>query len=211
MKYKSLEQRVIATKSDKVELENLIREYIPFIRKKTTEVIPPDKYGQYSSTAMEAFVEAIRAFDEEKGSFLSFASLVIKRRVKDQIRREYKPGEVSVEEVEIPTTIDDERERSMEIGMFSKELEGFGIKLVDLPKSSPKHKASKEKTDLAAKVMAESIDMMKGLRSTGKLPVTRLSRESGVTIKLIEKKRKYIIARALLQQDKYGYLKEYIR
>ena len=211
MKYESLELRVIAAKSDRNELEELIREYMPYIRSKATEVIPSDKFDSYSSEAMEAFAEAVAAFDENKGSFLGFASLVIKRRIKDQIRKEYKPGEMSVEEVEIPVAIDDEREIKMEIGMFAKELEEFGIKLVDLPKSSPKHKASKEKTDWAARVMAENTEMMKGLFSTGKLPVTGLSEASGVAVKLIEKKRKYIIARALLYQDKYGYLKEYIR
>ncbi len=211
MKYESLEQRVIAAKSDGSELEDLIREYMPFIRKKTTEVIPSNKFDQYSSNAMEAFAEAIGSFDEEKGSFLGFASLVIKRRIKDQIRREYRPKEVPSEEIEILSTTEEESDRAVEISMFKEELEGFGIKLIDLPKSSPKHKSSKEKTDQAAKVMAESIAMMKVLVSTGKLPVTRLSKESGIPVKLIEKKRKYIIARALLQQDKYGYLKEYIR
>jgi len=211
MKYESLEQRVMAASKSEDELEDLIREYMPYIRSKAVEVIPPDKFDQYSSGAMEAFAEAVTAFDESRGSFLGFASMVIKRRVTDQVRKEYKPGEVSVEEIEIPMVMEDERERAMEVTMFRQELEGFGIKLSDLPKSSPKHKASKEKTDWAARVMAEDAMMMKGLLSTGKLPVTGLSEASGVAVKLIEKKRKYIIARALLHQDKYGYLKEYIR
>jgi RNA polymerase sigma factor len=211
MKYESLEQRVIAAKSDENELEELIREYMPYIRSKSTEVIPPARFDQYSSTAMEAFAEAIGAFDEEKGSFLGFASLVIKRRIKDQIRREYKPGEVPTEEIEEVTTIGEDSERAIEIEMFRVELQEYGIRLMDLPGASPKHKGSKEKADNAAAVIFKSTEMMSILVSTGKLPVTRLSKESEVPVKLIEKKRKYIIARALLHQDKYGYLKEYIR
>ncbi|MBN1623539.1 MAG: hypothetical protein JXN10_11330 [Clostridia bacterium] len=211
MKYESLEQRVIAAKRDENELEEMIREYLPYIRSKTTEVIPSAKFDQFSSTAMEAFAEAINAFDEEKGSFLVFASLVIKRRIKDQIRREFKPSEVPTEEIEEVTTIGEDSERAIEIEMFRSELRDYGIKLVDLPGASPKHKGSKEKADNAAGVIFRSPEMMSILVSTGKLPVTRLSKESKVPVKLIEKKRKYIIARALLHQDKYGYLKEYIR
>jgi len=210
MKFDNLEKRVIAAKRDKKELNELIREYRPFIRKKATEVIPHEKYDSFSTVAMEAFAEAIKAFEEGRGSFLGFASMVIKRRVKDLVRKEYKPDEMPSENIEIQAEADDRSGLSIEVEIFTRELLEYGICIMELPGASPKHRSSKEKADRAAKVLAETEHLMEQLVSTKKMPVTRLSELAGVPFKLIEKKRKYIVARALISRNKYGYLGEYI-
>ena len=61
-----------------------------------------DSDDEYS-IALIAFSEAVESFDESKGSFSSFASLVNKRRLVDHIRRESRfSSETSVE----PAVID---------------------------------------------------------------------------------------------------------
>jgi RNA polymerase sigma factor len=211
VKFDNLEQRVLAAKNDSVEMNKLIEEYIPFIRKTAIRVIPPGTYDSFSSTAMSAFAEAVQKFRDNKGKFLGFAALVITNRVKDQIRKEYKPKEIPSEDIEVEATFEERTDRKMEVDMFRDELSDFGIILDDLLKESPKHKGSRNKANLAAETLSGNEVLFKSLKDSGKVPVKRLSELSGITVKLIEQKRKYIIAGALLRQNKYSYLREFIR
>ncbi|MCD8510679.1 MAG: sigma-70 family RNA polymerase sigma factor [Bacillus sp. (in: Bacteria)] len=71
-----------------------IKKYIPFIQNTATKVCK--RYIRTTdddefSIALIAFNEAIHNFSENKGSsFLSFASLVIRRRIIDYIRQEQR-------------------------------------------------------------------------------------------------------------------------
>lgn len=211
MKFENLEQRVLAAREDTDELNDLIREYIPFIRKTAIRTIPPSEYDSFSTTAMEAFAEAVEKFRNTEGNFMSFASLVITNRIKDQIRREYKPGEIPSDEIEIEQSFEESEDRLMEVKMFREELIEYGIKLDSLVKESPKHKKTRLNANRAALTLANTAQLMEALLETKKLPIKKLSETSGITEKLIEQKRKYIIAKTLMNQDKYTYLKEYAK
>ncbi len=210
MKFDNLEQRVLEAKSNPDELNKLIEEYIPFIRKIAVKVIPSSKYDSFSTVAMSAFAEAVKKFRDKEGKFLSFAALVITNRIKDQIRKEFKPDEIPSAEIEIEATFDEKIDRKMEVDMYRDELNDYGILLDDLLKDSPKHKACRIKTNMAAKTLAGNKILFTTLVKTKKVPVKNLSEVSGITEKLIEQKRKYIIACALLRQMKYSYLREFI-
>jgi len=210
-KFENIEQRVLEAKSNQDELNSLIEEYIPFIRKTAVKVIPSSAYDSYSTTAMSAFAEAIEKFRITEGKFLGFASLVITNRVKDQIRKEFKPDEFPSDEIEIEASFEDKTDRKIEVDMFRGELTNYGIFLDDLLKNSPKRKGSRLKANKAAKALADSDFLFNILVETKKLPLKRLSEVSGIAEKLIEQKRKYIIARALLRQNKYSYLREYVK
>ena len=95
--------------------------------------------------------------------------------------------------------------------MFREELIEYGIFLDALLKNSPKHKGSRLKANMAAKILADSNFLFEKMVETKKVPLKRLSEMSGIAEKLIEQKRKYIIARALLRQNKYSYLREYVK
>lgn len=209
-KFENLENRVQAAKSSPDELNKLIEEYVPFIRKTAVKVIPPGAYDSFSSTAMSAFAEAVEKFRDNEGRFLGFASLVITNRVKDQIRKEFKSKEMPSDDIEIMATFEDKADRKMEVDMFRDELMIYGILLDDLIKDSPKHKGSRKKANEAARVLAENESLFNSLTETRRLPVKKLSELSGITEKLIEQKRKYIIAVALIKQMKYSYLREFV-
>lgn len=213
-KFENLEERVDAAKYDETELEELIGEYIPFIRKTAARVIPPGKYDDYSSTAMMAFSEAVSTFCVEKGGFLSFAALVIMNRIRDQVRKEYKAAEIATEEEKLQpkdTAIFSEwHDRKVEMNIFREELAAYGIELTDLLKESPKHRSSREKANKAAKILAETQELMDYLTHKKLVPIKKLSKASGIKRKLIEQKRKYIIARALIRKNDYRYLKEFV-
>ncbi len=211
MKFENLEQRVLEAKSNPDEMNRLIEEYVPFIRKTAVKVVPPGAYDSFSTTAMSAFAEAIEKFRENEGRFLGFASLVITNRVKDQVRKEFKPNELPSDDIEIEVTFEDKTDRKIEVDMFRDELTVYGILLDDLLKNSPKHKGSRKKANAAAQTLSGSEFLFNILRETKKVPVKKLSEISGIAEKLIEQKRKYIIAGALLRQTKYSYLKEFIK
>ncbi|MFO7612146.1 MAG: sigma factor [Clostridia bacterium] len=211
MKFDNLNERVLFAKESSEEMNDLIGEYIPFIRNTATRVIPSVEYDSYSSTAMEAFAEAVSKFRMNEGNFLGFASLVISNRIRDQIRKEYRPREIPGEEVEAVQISFDEADRSVEVGMFRAELAEYGITLNELLKNSPRHKNTRLKANLAAETLVNDSKLFELLKKTGRIPVKKLGECSGITCKLIEHRRKYIIARALLKQDKYSYLKEYVK
>ena len=153
MKFENLEQRVQEAKSNPDELNRLIEEYIPFIRKTAVKVVPPGAYDSFSTTAMSAFAEAVDKFRDNEGRFLGFASLVITNRVKDQVRKEFKPNELPSDDIEIEATFEDKTDRKMEVDMFRDELNVYGILLNDLLKDSPKHKGSRNKANTAAQAL----------------------------------------------------------
>lgn len=211
MKFENLEQRVLEAKTNPDEMNGLIKEYIPFIRKTAVKVIPSGVYDSFSTTAMSAFAEAVEKFRNNEGRFLGFASLVITNRIKDQVRKEFKPDEIPSDDVEIIEPFEEKADRKLEVNMFREELSAFGIVLDDLLKDSPKHKGSRIKANKAAKTLSGNEILFGVLVNTKKVPVKRLGEFSGISIKLIEQKRKYIIARALLRQDKYSYLREFVK
>ena len=211
MKFENLEQRVLEAKTNPDEMNRLIKEYIPFIRKTAVKVIPPGAYDSFSTTAMSAFAEAVEKFRNNKGRFLGFASLVITNRIKDQVRKEFKPDEIPSDDVEIIEPFEEKADRKLEVNMFREELSDFGIVLDDLLKDSPKHKGSRIKANKAAETLSGNEILFGVLIDTKKVPVKKLGEFSGISIKLIEQKRKYIIARALLRQDKYSYLSEFVK
>lgn len=211
VEFENIEMRVLEAQKNQDELNSLIEEYIPFIRKTTVKVIPSTVYDSYSTTAMSAFSEAVKKFRNTEGKFLGFAALVITNRIKDQIRKEFKPDEIPSDEIEIEASFEEETDRKMEVDMFRGELTNYGIFLDDLLKDSPKHKGSRLKANKAAKALADSDFLFNILLETKKVPLKRLSEVSGIAEKLIEQKRKYIIARALLRQNKYSYLREYVK
>jgi len=209
MKFENLEQRVLVAKTSPGEMNSLIEEYIPFIRKTAVKVIPSGAYDSFSTTAMSAFAEAVEKFRDNEGRFLGYASLVITNRIKDQVRKEFKPDEIPRDEIEIIEPFEEKADRKLEVDMFRDELSDYGIMLEDLLKDSPKHKGSRIKANKAAETLSGNRDLFNRLVDTKKVPVKRLVEMSGVATKLIEQKRKYIIARTLLRQDKYTYLREF--
>lgn len=209
MSSENLEQRVKRIRNDSKEVDNLIQEYLPFIRKVAVKIIPSGEYGSYSTTAMVGFAEAVEKFKSDRGGFLTFASLVIKNRITDQIRKEYKPLEVSKDITEIADNSKENDDRRLEVEEYRAELQIFGISLVELVKKSPKHRNTRDKANKVSIVLTENTVLMTELLRSKKLPITSLSTLSGISKKLIEQKRQYIIARALLKNEKYLYLKEY--
>ncbi|ANB59635.1 RNA polymerase sigma-I factor [Anoxybacillus amylolyticus] len=211
------------------KLNDFIEQYKPFIATKVSEVckrkIDPE-YDDEFSIGLIAFNEAIEKYAPNKGSnFLSFASLVIKRRVIDYIRKEKKnygyslddreedmenPYEIKVTSEQYQKQIETEQ-RKEEIFHYTEKLKEFGITILDLTEHSPKHKDARETSLLIAKTILRNENLKKQLFDTKKLPIKEVANLVDVSRKTIERNRKYLIALVILLSEDYIYLKEYLK
>lgn len=93
--------QVYAAKDSIQKADELIRSYIPFIRKEASKFLSGvcTEQDDEFSIAMIAFHEAIQSYSRTRGSFLHYASILIKNRLIDYHRKESRhQGHLSLHE-----------------------------------------------------------------------------------------------------------------
>ena len=192
------------------------------------------------SVTLLAFQEAVKNYDRSKGDFWPFASTVVQRRLTDHLRKQYKeeqityvePGVLTGEtekEAESRGGIDSEVRRSLseasvdngdwpgkytiadEIEAVQEEFRKYGLCFYDLTSCSPKAEKSRKKCTAAAKALLEDAALMEQMEKTGTLPMKELEKKSGVSRKILDKHRRYLIAAAVILRGEYPLLAEYLR
>lgn len=235
MYYKSINERVMQIKLNKAERNIFIEEYKPFIaaavEKSTGRFV---SYGQDEelSIGLMAFDEAITNFDQDKGSFLSFAQNVIKRRLIDYYRKEKKHqnityiSEYTTEESDGEEVFDNiiaageaqnkfEQEeinqlRRQELVQLKEELFGWGLKLDDVAKSSPKHGATKSSYLDIIKYIIDRPELVKRIKTKKYLPVAEIEEGTKLPRKTIERSRNYVVAAMTILTGDYYCIREFI-
>lgn len=223
---------VQAQNGDEKALEDLLVSYSPFIKKTAAQVCKRfiDEHDDEYSIALEAFHEAIKDFDQENNaSFLTFAHLVVRRRVIDYIRKEGRRKEFSYdftnqnkddghsnmyEESESLVRFSEKQQvekRQEEIIQYEKLLQDFDLSFQTLTKVSPSHEDARTTAIQIAQLVAETDDYKDFLMTKKKLPVKEIEHLVKVSRKTIERNRKYIIAVALLLMSDLHYLKDYLK
>ncbi len=219
----NIDERVTDIRGNNELISRFIQEYEPFIAasvsRKTGRFIGKDE-DEYS-IGMNAFLEAINTYDRKKGSFLTFASTVIHRRLIDHIRKKKKlfwsVNDEAAEDAVAAASIAHHRAEMqdsmlrIELDMFVKELAGFNITMERLVKASPKHKATKQLYNMVATYIVTDRTLTEQIITKGYLPIEKLAREAGVNRKKIERGRDYIIACTIIMHGDYEYLKDYVR
>ncbi len=225
----TINERVEKIKGDKEGMNTLIEEYKPFIascvQKSTGRYV---RYGEDDelSIGLIAFSEAIDCYDSTKGSFLSFASGVINRRLIDYYRKEKKHENVvpliddadddSEADLSIQQSLDDYSQtqiselRRLEIEEIKKELAEWDISFYDLTAASPKHKSTRKQYKEIVKYIKSQPLLMEILKTRKQLPVKEIEQNLKVSRKKIERGRKYIIAVILILTGDYQYIKDYV-
>lgn len=231
---RTLEEAVILIQQgDQALLNETITSYKPFIAKTVSSVCK--RYIHESddefSIGLIAFNEAIEKYMPERGrSLLSFAEVLIKRRVIDYIRKQTKNQHISydfdgiVNDEESPGTAivnelsfeeykkkKEEDIRKDEIVHFSELLRTFELSFSDLVENSPKHADARKNAILIARILVEHTDLRNLLLEKKRLPIKQLEEMVDVSRKTIERNRKYIIAISLILLGDYMYLKDYIK
>ncbi len=226
----SINERVTYIKDDEIEINGFVEEYKPFIAtcvKKAT-----GRYVNYGtddelSIGLMAFVEAIKAYDLNKGNFLSFSQNIIKRRLIDYYRKEKKNSNViSINEymdddenaVDITETRSVEKYteeelaeyRRLEIKQLKEELDGWGISFLDLADASPKHKKTRKAYNEITSFLLSKPEIVTSIKKSKCLPIVEIEKRTKIPRKTIERARKYIVAVIVVVSGDYQYIKSYV-
>lgn len=221
-----------AQNGDEQALEDLLLSYSPFMKKTAGQVCKRfiNDHDEEFSVALSAFHEAVKGFSQEKNaSFLTFAHMVIRRRVIDFIRKEAQRNDFAhdfhglSEEDEFGSGIDktasvkdyseqqQAAERREEIAEYERMLAVYGMSFQDLVKVSPAHEDARITAVQIAQLVAETEEFQHYLHKKKRLPVKEIEQLVEVSRKTIERNRKYIIAIALLMMSDLHYLKDYLK
>ncbi len=210
----TLDEKVIISKTNKEVLDELLKNYQPFIRKVVYDTC--QKYVEWGkdeelSIGLIAFEEAINRFEPNKGNFLTLARQVIKSRVIDYLRKENKHNYLDIDEVNEVFTVEDKNPITEEIEELQKYLTSYKISFEDLPNISPVKRTLRDEMKLIAKTIASSEVLLTHLLEKKQLPVKAIAEETKVSFKKIERNRIYIITMTLIWYLDLPILQEYIK
>ena len=230
---REIDNEVLLAAKDKDKLNDLINEYSSFIIKTASKSCGKyiTKSSDEWSVSLSAFNQAVYSYSYDKGSFLSFAELVIKRRLIDYLRFESKhnletsvnpyifygeydendPNNIFKKEVVEKTAESFDSSIKDEIEAVSSEFNKYGFSFFDLTDCSPKALKTKNACAKATMYIIKNPILLEQLCSSKLLPVKTISKNINVHQKIIERHRKYIIATVIIISGSYPYLAEYMR
>jgi len=232
---KELERLVLQAASDEQVLDRLIEENRAFILKCAGSAA--HRYITESddewSLALYAFTEAVKEYDSDKGGFLRFAELVIRRRLTDYYRSQSKyrqeipvnpsvfTGEASGNEHDAPdpvrlsvienSSVKSDNSIKYEIEAANQVFSKYGFTFFDLASCSPKSKKTKESCAKAVAYIIKNPAILEELRNSRMLPIKSVEKNAKVPRKIIERHRKYIIAAVEILSGDYPHLAEYMQ
>ena len=184
------------------------------------------------AVSLEAFYEAVMSYSREKGSFNAFAALIIRRRLIDELNRRRRRRA----EIPIGSALDWEDEESAasglmpevqkkiaekslarthsardEIDALRETLGRYGFVFFDLAEDSPRAAKTKEACAKVVRCLLNEPLLMELMRAKRRLPVSEIKKRTGVSDKLFERHRKYLIAAAEILAGDYPRLQEYLK
>jgi len=211
---RELDKRAIKAANDAQELNELVEEYDSFILKSASKAVKRyvSKNDDEWSIALSAFSEAIKKYSFEKGSFISFAELMIHRRLIDYFRAQRKfAAEDQVDWIEDNAIIENDDNLKLEIEAISQVLESYGFSFMDLAECSPKARKTKAACARAVVYLLDKVVLVAEMRNSKQLPVKIVEKNTGIPRKVIERHRKYIITAIEILSGDYPYITEYLR
>lgn len=185
------------------------------------------------SIALCAFSKAIDVYSAEKGDFLPFAQMLMKRELIDYYRSQKNAlREVPIaphimegngEPEEDPDGVyfavvrssKEKSDRSMkdEITAANEMLTAYSFRFFDLTECSPQQDKTRRECAKAARYMLDQYppELIEELVRKKKLPVKALATGSGVSKKTIDRYRKYLIMAVLILRGDYPHIAEYLK
>lgn len=226
----SIIQRVYDAKDDMTAADSFISDYIPFIKaqvsklmKRPVNIQQDDEY----SVAMIAFHEAINGYSKTRGTFLSYASLLMRNRIIDFWRKNNRHNQVisinaptsnEDQTIEDSLTDDEDYEENLAIREATKEeiielstqLRAFDVSLTDIADNSPKQERTLAACKRVVAYVKEDAELMEDFLRTKRLPLNKLTDGSKVARKTIERHRKYIIGLLLIYTNGYEIIRGHL-
>lgn len=218
-----LAQRLALAGTDNEALNTLISDYMPFIKSEVakTPVFSLD-YDDRLSLAMLVFMNCARNYEEARGAFLPFAAVCIRNRLIDEGKKGQRQQatavllhpEASNHETDAALaaySIAQERESlSEEIDRLSAQLLGFGVTLGSLAEICPKQKRSRALCVRLARETVKDDSLKRSLLVHRRLPGAQLASRFQISIKTLEKHRKYIVTLALILCGDYPGIQSFL-
>ena len=233
----NLEEQIRLAREDQYAFTDLVEANRSFILHSASESVHhyvSDSDDEWS-VALLAFSEAVRSYERGKGSFRGFAALVIRRRLLDWFRGESRKDEIAVTprafegdldedsaggmELEVQRRMTEEAEAAPEdaqartreeIASVQRVLGGYGFSFFDLADCSPRAEKTKHSCALAVQTLLREPTLLAALRRTKAMPMKELSKASGVSRKILDRHRRYLIAAAEILSGDYPTLSSYM-
>ncbi len=197
---------------EEISIENidiLIEQYKAFLIRTVSRFT-----GRYVSVenddefdiALTAFGEAVEKYKHERGTFLSFAKLVIESRLKNYAEKQKKyEKEVSLEELYEAgkdfqqETFEDEKDSlRMEILRYKKELLFFGLTFEILADEAPRHKDTRENAINAAQKAGRNQEIVEETYKKRRLPIKKIAIIAKLTEKVVNRSKSFILATMII-------------
>ena len=223
----------MAATSDERKREELIRGHEQTILRTASSACHRyvNKSDDEWSIALCAFSKAVDVYTAEKGDFLPFAQMLVKRDLIDYYRSQKNTlREVTVaphvlegggEPEEDPSGVylavvknsQEASDRSLrdEILAANELLSDYGFRFFDLTECSPQQDKTRKECAVAIRFMLTDSTLFAALEKTRKLPIKALAAASGVSRKTLDRYRKYIIMAVLILDGDYPQLAEYLK
>ncbi len=211
---RDIDKNAIVAANDAEKLEDFIRQHerLIIITASRTASKYISKNDDEWALALEAFADAVRHYDYDKGSFIPFAELLIKRKLIDyyRVQRKHK-AEIQVEQIEAEAIVEyNDPGLTMEIEAITQVFKEYGFTFMDLADCSPKAIKTKTACAKAVAFIIKNPIVFKGIQESKKIPATLLEKNANVPRKISERHRKYIIAAAEILHGDYPCLSEYV-
>lgn len=233
----SLQTLVRVARSGEAEArDRLIQRYKPFILKIAATVshryLRPgidDEIG----VALMGFNEAIDCYNlGSKVPFLSFAEVVIRRRLVDFFRSQAAhnrelplsyleaEGDEEWDSARLPALAreaeaaharwEESIERREEIQRFQTLLTEYGLDFTGLVRVTPKHTDTRKRLIEVGRAIAANDRLLAQIKKRKAMPVLEVAGLSGLSRKTIERHRKYLLALVLVLTGDFPYLRGYL-
>ncbi|MBO6137324.1 MAG: hypothetical protein J6O71_01810 [Lachnospiraceae bacterium] len=179
--------------------------------------------------ALSAVNEAIDRYDSDRGDFWNLAAVLIKNRITDEYRRTSRYAERPVDpeafdgntneesgdlaaelEVSDNSYVMPDSTLKDEIDALEEELKAYNISFFELEESSPKAVKTRNACAEVIKSIFLPPPLVQALKRLRKLPVKDIIKRSGISVKLIDKHRKYLVTSTLILDGDYPALSEYL-
>lgn len=226
----SIVQQVYDAKGDMEAADVLIANYLPFIKAQVVKVMKrPLNVSQDDelSVGMIAFHEAINGYSKTRGSFLNYASMLIRSRIIDFWRKNNRhkqvislssPGKTEHSTLEDHLTDGENQEDHIvirqvtkdEIIELSKQMQEFHVSLTDIAESSPKQDRTLRVCQRVVAYAKDEEEIMDKLLRTKRLPLKEIVEGTNAPKKTIERHRKYIVALLLIYSNGYEIIRGHL-
>lgn len=228
-----LNQRALQAAKDERMRETLIQEQEQTILRTASKACGRyvTKSDDEWSVALCAFSKAIDVYAPEKGEFLPFAQMLIKRDLIDYHRSQKAAlhelpvaphvleGNGEPEEdtqgvyLAVVQTSKEAADSGLkeEITAANEMLQQYGFRFFDLTACSPRQEKTRQECAAAIRHMLAHPELCEELRKKRKLPVRSLASGSGVSRKTIDRYRKYLIMAVLILEGDYPQIAEYLK